>query len=437
MTAAETPSRLGPRPLPLHLAMAYATWTSSYAGLTLWKGGLPNWNPKASGRNEPAAAELEQLLQEINSHDPDDFSQSLAQEVRNRLSALMAGIEAYRAHPYRRNLADPPSRWEEGSARLLDYGAISAESGRHGDVARSDTARSGRAILIVPSLINRSYILDLSKQRSLMRWLAGQGFKPYLIDWGAPDEDEQKFSLTDYVAGYLERALDCVLAETGGQPPVLMGYCMGGLLALALAQRRERDIAGLALLATPWDFHAGESGLATAQLSLVISSYLPLAAQLGCLPVDALQSLFALQDPFAVTRKFVNFSKLGPQSAAAADFVAVEDWINDGVPLAAPVARNCLDGWYLQNEPAKNSWKIAGKDVVPEDLALPCLAVVPAQDKIVPPESAMALCTALKSVEILRPRSGHIGMVVGQQASEDLWRPLARWLFNLSPAAKS
>ncbi len=424
----ESPPRLGPRPLSLHLAMAYTTWTSSSAGLTLWKSGWPFSNPNnpASGNpeNEPAPG-IDGLLGQIEGLDTGDFNRALTQEVRARLLALMDGIQSYRSHPYRRDLEDPPSAWQEGSARLLDFGSAKDGSKRSG-------AKRKPAILVVPSLINRSYVLDLSEKRSLCRWLAEQGFRPFLMDWGAPNETERRFSLTDYTAGYLERALDHVLSVTAGQPPILLGYCMGGLLTLALAQRREREVAGLALLATPWDFHAGENALPDGQLAAVSSSYLPLATRLGYLPVDALQSLFAFLEPMAVTRKFVDFSKLDPDSPSAREFVAVEDWINDGVPLAAPVACECLEGWYRQNLTARGEWEIDGEKILPEHLDLPCLGIVPAQDRIVPPDSALALCRALRSVEVLRPRSGHVGMVVGQQAREDTWQPLAAWLSALA-----
>ena len=56
--------------------------------------------------------------------------------------------------------------------------------------------------------------------------------------------------------GGRKRALDAAI-EAVGQRPVLIGYCLGGLLAAGLAASRQRDLAGLALLATPWDFHAG------------------------------------------------------------------------------------------------------------------------------------------------------------------------------------
>lgn len=431
MTAAERTRReehrrLGPRPLPLHLATAYTTWTSSYAGLTLLKNGWPHSSPKSPGadkRRKQKTADIEALLREIEGQEAGDFSRALTQEVRARLVALMDGIEAYRAHPYRRELEDPPCCWQQGSARLLDFGAAAEEQ-----IQQGGRPVQKKAILIVPSLINRSYVLDLNAERSLCRWLAEQGFRPYLMDWGAPDETEQRFSLTDYVTGYLERALNEVLSATAGRPPVLLGYCMGGLLTLALTQRRERDVAGLALLATPWDFHAGAEALSQEQLAMMTGTYLPLASQLGYLPVDALQSLFALLEPMAVTRKFLGFAQLDQESDEARSFVAVEDWINDGVPLAAPVARECLEDWYRKNLTVDGGWEIAGEKVVPGNLRLPCLGIVPAQDRIVPPESALSLCTALKSVEVLHPRSGHVGMIVGQHAQEDTWQPLVSWL---------
>ncbi|MFN7634110.1 MAG: alpha/beta fold hydrolase, partial [Acetobacteraceae bacterium] len=129
----------------------------------------------------------------------------------------------------------PPTAWAEGGTRILDYGG------------------EGPAVLFVPSLVNRAEVLDLMPDASLLRWLAGNGAHPLLLDWGWPGEAERSFTLTDYVAGRLERAL----AALPG-PVVLVGYCMGGLLALAAALRHPGRIRALGLLATPWDFHAGE-----------------------------------------------------------------------------------------------------------------------------------------------------------------------------------
>ena len=289
---------------------------------------------------------------------------------------------------------------------------------------------SAPVVLFVPSLINRCYILDLSRRRSLMRDLADHGIRPLLMDWGRPGADERGFDLTDYTAGRLEAALDAATEISGGAVTVA-GYCMGGLLALALAQRRPGQVRALALLATPWDFHATENHAPDPHALLLGALAAPLdglLAALGELPIDALQALFTWSDPTMVANKFRALAGRDPAGPEAEDFVALEDWLNDGVALTASVARECLIGWYGENRPARGQWRIAGQTVRPESLDLPSLLAIPRRDRIVPPASALALAEAMPNAVRLTPPAGHIGMVIGRSAREGLWKPLESWL---------
>ena len=83
------------------------------------------------------------------------------------------------------------------------------------------------------------------------------------------------------------------------------------------------------------------------------------------LPVDLLQTLFALLDPWGVADKYRAFAGMPQDSERAMLFVALEDWLNDGVPLAAEVARSCLGEWYGENAPARGAWRIAGLPIEP------------------------------------------------------------------------
>ncbi len=399
-------SRLGPRPLPAHLAAEMLTRLSSPAAWKLSKAGSLPWRPELG---EAAAA----LQRDLESVDPDAFARVVELEARRRFSALIEGVLAYRGHLYRRKLADPPTVWREGTTRLLDYGATRQR-------------RPCATVLVVPSLVNRAYVLDLTAERSLLRYLAGRGVRPLLVDWGAPGALERAFSLTDYIAGRLDRALVAALAEAKG-PVAVAGYCMGGNLAVALAQRRMGDISALALLATPWDFHAGLA-VPPATLAAMALQLEPLLQVLGELPVDALQMLFATLDPTLITRKFRAFAGLDPESAHARHFVALEDWLNDGVALAGPVARETLAGWYGANTPARGRWRVAGRPVRPQDLSMPAWVAIPENDYIVPPPSAEALGRTMPKAEVLAVSAGHIGMAVGGRAERLLWRPLADWL---------
>jgi polyhydroxyalkanoate synthase len=279
---------------------------------------------------------------------------------------------------------------------------------------------------VVPSLINRAYILDLSPKRSLLRFLVAAGFRPFLIDWGAPAEAERAFTLTDYVAGRLAEALH-VATETAGRPAAVVGYCMGGLLALALAQRDPTRVRALALLATPWDFHAAHAAQRRA-LQAMAPGLSAVIDALGELPVDVLQAMFASLSPYQTTTKFRHFAALGRGGEMARHFVALEDWLNDGVPLVAGVARECLFGWYVDNAPARGQWHVAGRAVLPREVAAPALVVIPEKDHIVPPGSAAVLDKALPRATALSLPAGHIGMVAGTRAEATLFKPLSAWL---------
>ena len=390
----------------LHLTLAILRSRGSALESTPWSGALPMLSAIA-GPHWAALTGAPASLPEPGSDNPDAFPFELLNEAGKQGRELIAGIAAYRRHRWRRELPDPPSRWQEGGSRLLDYG---------GD---------GPMVLFVPSLVNRSYVLDLAPGHSMLRFLAANGVRPLLLDWGWPGEEEREFTLTDYVAGRLERALVAV-----GQPVVLAGYCMGGLLAVAAAQRRPDLVRALALLAAPWDFHAADAALADVAAQLV-PTLEPLLRFAGALSIDALQTLFVLLDPFGVGDKYRAFGRLPQDSDRARLFVALEDWLNDGIPLAAPVARECLSGWYGANAPARGEWRIAGLPVDPGALDLPTFVAVPERDRIVPPESARPLAAAIAGSRLHEPAAGHVGMVAGRTAESALWRPFLEWASGL------
>ncbi len=202
---------------------------------------------------------------------------------------------------------------------------------------------------------------------------------------------------------------------------------MGGLLALAVALRRTADLAGLVLLATPWDFHA-ERVEEARRVGAIGAALMPFIEAWGEMPLDLLQAFFAFVDPVQVPRKFLGFAGLDPGSSRTRLFVALEDWLNDGVPLTTGVARDCLIGWYGDNRPGRGVWRVAGEAVRPERLNLSTLTVVPGVDRIVPPRAAIALAERIRGAERLDPEAGHIGMVVGSGSDRLMWEPVRRWI---------
>lgn len=396
--------RISPRPLGLHLMSAAMSLTGAAAALPLARRGLIDWHPGL-------AAEAEALLRDIAASDETELTAAVMRNIHDRLAATLRGIELYQRHDHVRRTAEPGVAWRQGAARLLDYGG------------------PGRPVLFAPSLVNRAYVLDLDADASLMRWLAERGeVRPLLLDWGAPEGDVRGYGTGDYVTGPLADAL-AHAAELAGGPAPLVGYCMGGTLATAAAQLYPDRVSALGLMAAPWDFHASLSAQGRIFADSV-AFWRPVLQAFGEMPVDLLQSFFAALDPNLAQRKFEAFAAMDMDSEKARRFVALEDWLNDGVALTARVADETLNGWFGQNRTAAGTWLIDGVAIDPARIGQPAFVVIPEKDRIVPPASAAALAERLPRAEVLRLQAGHVGMVVGHTAEAELWTPLERWLIR-------
>ncbi|AGH50951.1 Poly(3-hydroxyalkanoate) synthetase-like protein [Sphingomonas sp. MM-1] len=313
-----------------------------------------------------------------------------------RLRAALAGLRRYQGHDRAPRPPEMPVIARIGRAAIRDYG---------GD---------GPPALFVPSLINPPHVLDLAEGRSLLRWLATQGVRPLLLDWGTPAPEERDRD----VAGHVEQLLLPLLRELG-EPVALAGYCLGGTMALAAAARHP--VRSLALIAAPWHFSAFARA-ARDDLAGLWNQAEPTAETLGVLPMEALQASFWRLDPARTIRKFEDFGRLPEGDPRIQAFIALEDWANDGPPLTLAAGRQLLVDLFGGDITGKGGWLVAGAPVDPAAIACPVLDVASLTDRIVPAASAAGIGDAM------RLDLGHVGMIVGSRGRQALWEPLAHWL---------
>lgn len=317
----------------------------------------------------------------------------------SRRAAALAGLAAYQAADRGAPRDMPHVLHQVGRASLRDYGG------------------SGPPVLFIPSLINPPFILDLAPERSLLRWLATQGHRVLLLDWGSPLPGERDLDISRHVVELL-----VPLAQQLNTPPVLVGYCLGGTMAVAAASLMP--VRGLAMIAAPWRF-TGFGEAARARIAALWAAAEPTSRSMGLVPMEVLQSAFWSLDPARTIAKYEAFATMPPDSDAARSFVALEDWANGGAPLSYAAGAQMFD-FFGRDLPGAGGWRIAGRTIDPRALACPTIDFVSITDRIVPSASAAGFADRHEL------RSGHVGMVVGSGANSQLWAPLADWISGIA-----
>lgn len=282
---------------------------------------------------------------------------------------------------------------------------------------------SGPTVVLVPSLVNRGYVLDLCPGHSVVEGLRRAGFRVLVVDWGVPQADAP-LGLDGVVAAHLLPLLRHAAGVAGG-PVAVLGYCMGGTLALAAAQLAGAGVVDrLALAAVPWDFSVTATAGHVAGGASLLDAWRHSAVPL---PPEAMATYFWSLDPWSGIRRI---SALGRETdpARLAHMVALEDWLHDGLPLDAPLAIAMLEQWYGANAPLRGEWQVEGRVIDPAKLEIPLWLTVPQRDVLVPPASALAVAGQARAATVVGVASGHVGLVCGRRAMESFVAPLAAWL---------
>ena len=297
---------------------------------------------------------------------------------------------------------------------------------RRGDEdARGDRGER-TPLLLVPSLINRWYVLDLRDGVSLAASLLQRGLDVWCLDWGAPGDEDRHFTWDDVVAR-LARAIRRVKRETGSDKVALLGYCIGGTLSGIQAALDPDSIAALVNLAGPFDF--AEGGF-LAHMTNPRWFDVDAVAAAGNVSAPQMQAGFQMLRPTLSISKWVSLFDRGSDPKFREAFDALETWSGDNISFPAAAYRTYIRELYQENRLVKGTHRVAGRRVDLKAITCPVLTIATEKDTICPPRAAQALnelCGA-KDRELLVVPGGHVGAVVGGKAPLNLYPAIGRWL---------
>jgi len=240
-------------------------------------------------------------------------------------------------------------------------------------------------ILIVPAWIMKYYILDLSPENSLVRYLTDQGFTVFMISWRNPTAEDAQYGMQDYLEQGPRAAIDVIERHNGAQKIHVAGYCLGGTLlsiaAAAMARDGDDRLASMTLFAAQTDF--SEPG----ELSLFINesqvSFLEdMMQEQGYLDASQMMSAFQMmRSNDLIWSQMVRKYLLGEDDAPMNDLMA---WNSDTTRMPARMHSEYLRHMFLNNDLAAGRYHVDGHPVSLRDIRIPVFAVGTETDHIAP-----------------------------------------------------
>jgi polyhydroxyalkanoate synthase len=293
--------------------------------------------------------------------------------------------------------------WHKGRSELWRY--------------RSDHIRVSPPLLIVYSLFNRSYILDLQPGNSFVEYLLNAGFDVYLLDFGIPDERDAGNTLDDYADEYVPAAVERVRQVSRDERVNMLGYCFGGVLSLLYAAHHlDAPLRSLTALTTPADFQR------LGQLGDLLGGGLDIETLLdsdGNVPPDVILQGFRTLRPTGEITQYVDLWERLWSDEYVAAYQAMTGWATEQVALPGGVARQIVE--MVRQNPLMTERLVVGGDRVRlSDITIPFLHVLATRDHIIPEAASAPLIGLVGSRDKheLRLDAGHVGLLVGRTAAK-------------------
>lgn len=327
--------------------------------------------------------------------------ENFAEDVEHR----MTGKKPTRSRQYRpgREVAVTPGRvvYRNRLIELIQY------------APQTDRVRP-EPILIVPAWIMKYYILDLSPEKSLIRYLTEQGFTVFAISWKNPDSEDRHLGMRDYLDLGLNAALDAVGAICGPDAKThALGYCLGGTLlsigAAAMARDGDERLKTVTLLAAQTDFT--EPG----ELSLFIDSsqlafLKDMMWQQGYLDTKQMSGAFQMLRPNDLIYSRLLHEYFFGVRADKNDLMA---WNDDATRMPATMHAEYLEQLFHENLLARGQYRVGDRPIALTDIDVPIFAVGTQKDHVAPWKSVYKIHLLVDvDVTFLLTSGGHNSGIV-------------------------
>jgi polyhydroxyalkanoate synthase len=295
------------------------------------------------------------------------------------------------------------------------------------DVERAADFTPGLPVLMVPPLGSQATCFDLRRGCSMTEHFVEAGRPTYLVDYGAMSYDDKDLGLEFFVNDVVAPAVRTVSADNGGKPVNLVGWCMGGLIALmATAAHEDLPVNAVAMVASPFDLSKNPM-LAPIR---IIGKYTDgnlvgnVMKAMGGVPARIVGPAFKLTSVATYVKKPLTLFKYRDDREFLGHIEAVDGLMNNMLAYPGRATLQAYQRLALKNELATGTIQGPNKVVRLADITVPVMNIAGTGDVLVPVAVAHQVGEILPNspdVRLETAPGGHLGVLAGASARGTTW----------------
>lgn len=301
-------------------------------------------------------------------------------------------------------------------------------------------------LLIVYAPINRYYVMDIAKERSIVEKFVSAGFDVFLLDWGRRQGNSES-TISDYIF-QIDRSVEEIRRLTNSEKISILGYSWGGTLSVMYTSLYTEKIMNLIIQSSQVDFDKDNSILAQWIRSFPIDRY---SNEFNTISSSLINLGFLMRNPASHFFDYIKYAFEMINNSNRTDNIVdaaaiprflgytskIAMWLNDTTNIPSKFFAQFVKDLYQGNLLIKNqmqiednSTKTAGKLVELSKISMPLLSIVGEHDDLVPASSSIPLNELVSSSDkkLLRFPTGHVELCISSHSHERLWPQVTKWL---------
>ena len=292
----------------------------------------------------------------------------------------------------------------------------------------SSTRDTKLPVLLVTPLAAPHRCFDLRRGHSLVEHLLGQGHRTYLLDYGPISFSDRELGLERWVEHIVPTAIRKASADAGGQPVQLIGWSLGGILALLpSASDPSLPVNAVAMVGSPFDFTrvrlmAPFRPLANVTNGAIITT---IYRALGGAPAQLVTRAFKLTSiDKTLTKPFVVAANLHDRDFLA-QVEAVDSYMDRMYAYPGRTLGQLYHQFFRVNDLADGHLVLSDREIDLADVRAPVLSVAGDTDVLAPQAAVHHVGELLPNAAEVRLElapGGHLGVLAGRKAKETTWR---------------